>query len=102
MFRKGSPLVHDLSWAIEKLREEGELAKLEAGWFQSKSTNAYEEDGSSNNPNALDLQSFGGLFVISGASLAFALLLFLTFVLKQNRDILKNYKFRNLFTIYKI
>ncbi|KAH7533381.1 hypothetical protein FEM48_Zijuj04G0124800 [Ziziphus jujuba var. spinosa] len=95
VFRKGSSLVHDMSWAIEKLREEGELAKLEAIWFHSKPTYAYVE-GSSNSPNALDLQNFGGLFLISGISLALALLLLLTFVLRQNRHVLKNYKFGNL------
>ncbi|KAH7533379.1 hypothetical protein FEM48_Zijuj04G0124600 [Ziziphus jujuba var. spinosa] len=94
MFRKGSPLVRDMSWAIEKLREEGELVKLEVKWFHSKSTGAYEE-GHSKNPNAFDLQNFGGLFLISSISLAFALILFLTYVLKQNRHVLK-YKFGNL------
>lgn len=71
-----------MSCAIEKLRQQGELVKLEFKWFESsKLSYLYDEDSAS--PNTLDLKSFGGLFVISGASLALALLLFLIFVLRQ-------------------
>ncbi|KAF3434899.1 hypothetical protein FNV43_RR21986 [Rhamnella rubrinervis] len=82
VFRKGSPLVHDMSWAIEKLREEGELAKLETEWFHSKSTYTFEEstDGT---PDALSVHDFGGLFMISGISSTLALLLFSTLLLKK-------------------
>ncbi|KAF3434908.1 hypothetical protein FNV43_RR21995 [Rhamnella rubrinervis] len=73
----GSPLVHDMSWTIEKLREEGELAKLETEWFRSKSTCTFEES-SNGTPDALSAHDFGGLFMISGISSTLALLLFST------------------------
>ncbi|KAF3434905.1 hypothetical protein FNV43_RR21992 [Rhamnella rubrinervis] len=81
-FRKGSPLVHDMSWAIEKLREEGELAKLETEWFRSKST-CTSEKSTNGTPDALSVHDFGGLFMISGISSTLALLLFLTLLLKK-------------------
>ncbi|KAF3434913.1 hypothetical protein FNV43_RR22000 [Rhamnella rubrinervis] len=72
VFRKGSHLVHDMSRAIEKLREEGELAKLETEWFHSKSTYEYE-DSTNDSPEALSVHDFGGLFLISGISSTLAL-----------------------------
>ena len=72
-----------MSWAIEKLREKGELAKLETEWFSSKSTYTFE--GSTNgNPDALSVHDFGGLFLISGISSTLALIFFLTPLLKKN------------------
>ncbi|KAK9222839.1 hypothetical protein WN944_011279 [Citrus x changshan-huyou] len=36
VFQKGSPLVHDISRAIARLREEGTLAKIENVWFNTQ------------------------------------------------------------------
>nr|XP_048336701.1 glutamate receptor 1.2-like isoform X2 [Ziziphus jujuba var. spinosa] len=90
VFRKGSPLVHDMSRAIEKLREEGELERLEIQWFKSKSISTF--DDSSNVPSALNLKNFGGLFLISGFSSGLALILFLTLVFKEKMQLPKPYK----------
>ena len=87
VFRKGSPLVHDMSRAIEKLREERELEKLETEWFHGKSTDTFE-DSTNNTPNALSLHDFGGVFLISGLSSTLALIVFLAVVLKKNGHLL--------------
>ncbi|KAF3434906.1 hypothetical protein FNV43_RR21993 [Rhamnella rubrinervis] len=66
-----SPLVHDMSRAIIKLREEGEIAKLETEWFQGKSTYTFEDSTNNSTPNALSLR--GDLFLIIGLSSTLAL-----------------------------
>lgn len=90
VFRKGSPLVHDISWAIEKLREEGDLAKLESKWFHSKPICAFE-DSTNCTRDALNLSNFGGLFLISFISSTLALVIFLILLLKKNSHLLTKY-----------
>lgn len=79
VFPKGSKLVHDISRQIETLREEGKLLEMEESWFQSKTTLMYEDKS---NPNTLNLNSFRGLFLVTGVSSASALFLFKVFSLK--------------------
>ncbi|KAK2979004.1 hypothetical protein RJ640_023586, partial [Escallonia rubra] len=81
-FRKGSPLVTEMSREIAKLREEGKLRELEKKWFKSESTLSLQQ-GSVTTPKILDLHSFGGLFLISGISSALALLIFLLYLVKE-------------------
>ena len=81
-----------MSWAIEKLREKGELAKLETEWFCNKSTYTFE-DSTVGTSDALNLRNFGGLFLISGISSTLALVLFLTLLLKKNSHLLPKWKF---------
>ncbi|KAJ0111330.1 hypothetical protein Patl1_03145 [Pistacia atlantica] len=57
VFRKGSPLVSDMSNAIPKLRENGRLIMLENLWFQSHQSTFTSEDAS-NNVNLLLLIAF--------------------------------------------
>ncbi|KAA8550521.1 hypothetical protein F0562_002205 [Nyssa sinensis] len=78
VFRKGSPLVPEISWAIAKLREEGKLMMMENEWFKSQSSFMSQDSVTSPNiPNSLDFDRFRGLFLISGISSALALLIFL-------------------------
>ncbi|KAL9453987.1 hypothetical protein AB3S75_009565 [Citrus x aurantiifolia] len=78
VFQKGSPLVHDISRAIARLREEGNLAKIENVWFNTQqSSNFMHEDFTSSNPSSLSLANFGGLFLITGISSTLALVIFL-------------------------
>ncbi|BBG97145.1 glutamate receptor 2.2 [Prunus dulcis] len=89
VFPKGSKLVHDISRQIETLREEGKLLEMEEAWFQSKTTLMYEDKS---NPNTLNLNSFRGLFLVSGVSSASALFLFKVFSLKEKWDAMKKCK----------
>ncbi|KAA8550525.1 hypothetical protein F0562_002209 [Nyssa sinensis] len=83
-FRKGSPLVPEISRAIAKLREEGKLIMMENEWFKSQSSFMSQDSVTSPNiPNRLDFDSFGGLFLISGISSALALLIFLICLLHK-------------------
>ncbi|KAL5577307.1 hypothetical protein UlMin_019006 [Ulmus minor] len=75
-FGKGSPLVANMSRAIAKLRETGELAKLEKVWFHGKSSDLISQDTTNEDPTALNFETFGGLFLISGISSIIALFLF--------------------------
>lgn len=90
VFPKGSsPLVEDMSREIAKLRQNGELSRLEELWLNSKSTSTSKDPV--NDPNALNVKRFRGLFFISGASSAFALVLFLVFSLKEKWHVVKKY-----------
>lgn len=80
-FPKGSPLVHDISRAIAKLREDGELHKIEQTWFQDQSV--FEKQESLTKLSILDFYSFRGLFLITGTSLTLALIIFYVFLIKN-------------------
>ncbi|KAK9911410.1 hypothetical protein M0R45_035322 [Rubus argutus] len=82
VFPKGSKLVHDVSRQIEFLRQEKKLIEMEKAWFHEKTTLMYDEDISKGNPNTIELYDFRGLFLISGASLAIALFLFVVLSLR--------------------
>ncbi|KAL6125658.1 hypothetical protein ACLB2K_073713 [Fragaria x ananassa] len=75
VFPKGSKLVQDVSRQIERLRQEEKLIEMEKTWFLRKTTLMSDED--IKDPNTIDLHDFRGLFLISGASLALALFLFI-------------------------
>ncbi|KAL6289622.1 hypothetical protein ACE6H2_007132 [Prunus campanulata] len=81
VFPKGSKLAQDMSRQIEILREEGKLLEMEEAWFHSKSNLLFDDKTS--DPSALNFHSFRGLFLVSGVSSAFALLLFTVFSLKE-------------------
>ncbi|PRQ56866.1 putative periplasmic binding protein-like I [Rosa chinensis] len=86
VFPKGSKLVQDVSRKIERLRQEEKLIEMEKTWFLRKTTLMSDEDINNKDPNTIDLYDIRGLFVISGASLAIALFLF----------IVVSHRFRNL------
>ncbi|KAL4366524.1 hypothetical protein GQ457_05G004240 [Hibiscus cannabinus] len=73
VFPKGSPLVHDISSAIVRLREEEKLQMMENKWFRSVESTITNYEPTSN-PSRLYLHSFGGLFLVTGLSSTSALL----------------------------
>ncbi|KAL8215117.1 hypothetical protein R6Q57_004566 [Mikania cordata] len=74
VFPKGSQLASNLSREISKLREEGELLKLEKKWFKRDSS-FLPEDSQVGNPTTLTLYNFRGLFLIGGITLILVFLL---------------------------
>ncbi|CAK9150468.1 unnamed protein product [Ilex paraguariensis] len=81
VFQKGSPLVPEVSRAIAKLRAEGKLAMLEKSWFNGS---FFMPQSSVSHPsNTLNLESFSGLFLISGVTSAITLLIFLVCFLRE-------------------
>ena len=74
-------MVHDISRAIAKLREDGELHKIEQTWFQDQSV--FEKQESLTKLSILDFYSFRGLFLITGTSLTLALIIFYVFLIKN-------------------
>ncbi|PWA71946.1 Extracellular ligand-binding receptor [Artemisia annua] len=75
-FPKGSPLAPEMSIQIAKLREDGTLKLLEDKWFKKQSD-------SLPSPKILNLEGFGGLFLISGVSMASALFLFMLYFIHE-------------------
>ncbi|KAJ8553182.1 hypothetical protein K7X08_023860 [Anisodus acutangulus] len=61
-FRKGSPLVADVSRAVIELTENGKILEMEQNWLRNERTCAGPED--SMNSITISLQSFKGLFAI--------------------------------------
>ncbi|PWA57972.1 ionotropic glutamate receptor, metazoa [Artemisia annua] len=76
VFPKGSPLVPDISREIAKLREDGEILKLEKKWFR-KDSSFMPKDSQEANLTILTLYNFRGLFMIGGLFLALVPLVFL-------------------------
>ncbi|KAF5821964.1 putative periplasmic binding protein-like I [Helianthus annuus] len=76
VFPRGSPLVSDISREILRLRQEGELLKLEKKWFQ-KDSSFIPQDSQVVNPTILTLHNFRGLYLIGGIILALVPLVFL-------------------------
>ncbi|XP_059626899.1 glutamate receptor 1.2-like [Cornus florida] len=94
VFLKGSPLVPEISRAIMKLRIEGKLMMMEKAWFNSESSFMSQQDSlssPSNNPNALNLDNFSGLFLINGIGSALALVIFLINLLCEKWNVIKYY-----------
>ncbi|KAL2470767.1 Glutamate receptor 1.2 [Abeliophyllum distichum] len=81
VFPKGSPLVPDISKEIIKLREEGQLLRMERAWFKSQSS--FLPDDAVTNTNILNFNQFRGLFLVSGICLATALVIYLTQLLHE-------------------
>ncbi|KAJ0053040.1 hypothetical protein Pint_03103 [Pistacia integerrima] len=91
-FRKGSPLVHDMSRAIAKLREMGTLNMMEKAWFRSHES-MHTFGDTSNNVNSLTFDSFRGLFLITGVSSALALSILYGYVLYNYWKAINIYNF---------
>ncbi|CAI9300857.1 unnamed protein product [Lactuca saligna] len=78
-FPRGSPLVPELSRQISRLREDGTLAKLESKWLKSDPQSKDFEPVL----KILNLKACRGLFLISGVSMAVALLIFLLYFIHE-------------------
>ncbi|KAB5560667.1 hypothetical protein DKX38_005624 [Salix brachista] len=82
VFQKGSPIAADVSKAILNLSEDGELRDLEVNWFSASRecpSNATNNDIT----GSLSLQSFWGIYTITGATSTICFLLFLAQLLKN-------------------
>ncbi|CAH1447104.1 unnamed protein product [Lactuca virosa] len=73
-FQKGSPLAREMSTEIAKMREDGTLKALEDKWLKLQYA-SMSKDFSSPSLKILNLYGLRGLFLISGVSMASALLL---------------------------
>nr|XP_043619837.1 glutamate receptor 1.3-like [Erigeron canadensis] len=72
IFPKGSPMVHDLSREIAKIRLDGTLGNLEKKWFENRfpipSRNSTKE-------SAMTFDKFGGVFISVAAAWGIAIIL---------------------------
>ncbi|KAM7480973.1 hypothetical protein LguiB_005556 [Lonicera macranthoides] len=83
VFPKGSPLVPDVSRAVLRVTEGEEMAKIEKAWF-GKQTNC-PDPNTSMSSGSLGVNSFWGLFVIVGVAASFALIIFTSMLVYENR-----------------
>ncbi|KAF9683635.1 hypothetical protein SADUNF_Sadunf04G0034400 [Salix dunnii] len=82
VFPKGSPLTADVSKAILKLSENGELKTLEEKWF-APSRNCLSNATDNDIAESLSLKNFWGIYVITGTTSTLCFLLFLFRLLKN-------------------
>uniref|UniRef100_A0A161WZ08 Ionotropic glutamate receptor C-terminal domain-containing protein n=1 Tax=Daucus carota subsp. sativus TaxID=79200 RepID=A0A161WZ08_DAUCS len=81
----GFGFVPELSRAIVKLREEGTLDTLEKKWY--KKTSSLVNQDTPPKPEVLKVDRFGGLFLIGGVSLGFALLVRIFHIIRSKLNI---------------
>ncbi|KAM7480972.1 hypothetical protein LguiB_005555 [Lonicera macranthoides] len=86
VFPKSSPLVPDVSRAILQVTEGEKMEKIEKVWF-GKQTNC-PDPSTSVSSNSLRVNSFWGLFVIVGVAASFALIIFTSILVYENKNIL--------------
>lgn len=85
MFQKDSPLAGEMSTEIAKMRQDGTLKTLEDKWLKRDSGHAViPKDFSSPSPKILNLYGFRGLFLISGGTMAFSLLVSMVRLFREN------------------
>ncbi|KAL7589041.1 hypothetical protein Lser_V15G39248 [Lactuca serriola] len=84
MFQKGSPLVEDVSREIARMRLDGTLGSLESKWFDN---HLLVPARNSTMPQALKLNRFGGLFIISGVTSIFALIISILYILHAKMEV---------------
>lgn len=80
-FQRESPLVVDISTAILRLSESGELQKINEKWFCKMGCPGEKER--KKQPNQLHMISFWGLYLLCGAIAIGALLVFLLRMVRQ-------------------
>ena len=80
-FQRESPLAFDMSTAILKLSENGDLRKIHEKWFCKM--RCPEDRTSNSKPDQLHLISFWGLYLSCGIVLLVALALFLLLMIRQ-------------------
>ncbi|KAI8567927.1 hypothetical protein RHMOL_Rhmol02G0159100 [Rhododendron molle] len=84
-FQKGSPIAKDFSEAILTISENGDLKRLEERWF-NQLTRCSNLNSTTTEVNSLSLQSFWGLYLISGATSTLCFLFFLIRAIKKYGD----------------
>ncbi|KAK8968623.1 Glutamate receptor 2.9 [Platanthera guangdongensis] len=85
VFPKGSSLVPDFSRAILNLTESREMIEIERRWFGDLSS-CPNQGSSSLSSNSLDLNSFYGLFLITGVISVLAVLIYAVSFFYRYRD----------------
>ncbi|XAR73672.1 hypothetical protein NMG60_11007721 [Bertholletia excelsa] len=79
-FPRDSPLAVDMSTAILKLSENGELQRIHDKWL-TRSACSYQ--GAKQEVDRLELKSFSGLFLVCGLACLIALLIYFVLVVRQ-------------------
>ncbi|XP_072978881.1 glutamate receptor 2.8-like [Typha angustifolia] len=82
-FPKGSSLVSDLSRAILNITEGDEMSEIERKWFGDQSSCSSQDDPLTS--NSLSIESFWGLFLITGTASILCVLIHLAFFINQRR-----------------
>ncbi|KAF9623799.1 hypothetical protein IFM89_005384, partial [Coptis chinensis] len=85
VFRKGSPLVPDISRAILNVTEGDKMEAIDREWFGQQVS--CQEQGTTTS-ESLTLDSFKGLFMIAGVASATAFLVFFIIFLYEHRNII--------------
>ncbi|KAA8515169.1 hypothetical protein F0562_018348 [Nyssa sinensis] len=85
VFQKGCPMATHVSEAILKLSENGKLKELEEELFASSSDSECSNSQTSRNNDSLSLESFWGLYLLSGATSTICFLLFIIHLIKDYR-----------------
>ncbi|KAJ8758650.1 hypothetical protein K2173_000371 [Erythroxylum novogranatense] len=94
VFPKGSPLVSDVSRAILGVTEGETMKKIEEKWFGKAAS--CPDPSTSFSSNSLGVESFWGLFLITGGVSFLALLVFLVVFIYEQWDVLTSPDFRSL------
>lgn len=82
-FQRDSPLAFDMSTAILKLSEHGDLHKIHEKWFCKMGCPEERTSNSKSKPDQLHLVSFWGLYLSCGVVSLAALLVFLLRMIRQ-------------------
>lgn len=92
VFPKGSILTRDVSTAITSLHERAEMQNIEDKWFKKKASCSNSSTTSaSSNSLTLSLDSFWGLFIVSGVASSLALLIFAAMFFHEHRHTLTSF-----------
>ena len=78
VFPKGFPLLSDISRAVLSLSEDKEMQQIQAKWLNSSSCG---DSGAKINSNRLSMESFWGLYLITGSVSVLALIIFFSMLL---------------------
>ncbi|KAJ8758621.1 hypothetical protein K2173_000342 [Erythroxylum novogranatense] len=94
VFPRGSPLVSDVSRAILNVTEGETMKKIEEKWFGKEAS--CPDPSTSISSNSLGIESFWGLFLITGVVSFLALLIYLIMFIYEQWDIIMSPDSRSL------
>ncbi|XP_042483967.1 glutamate receptor 2.9-like, partial [Macadamia integrifolia] len=86
-FPRGSPLVPNVSRAVLNVTEGGKMARIEQAWFGQDNC---PDSGTKVSSYSLTLDSFGGVFIITGAASLLALFILLLRFCHSNEVVIKH------------
>nr|GLL23302.1 glutamate receptor 2.1-like isoform X3 [Ipomoea trifida] len=87
-FRRGSPLVPNVSRAIVRVTESEAMIKIREKWFGDETHGQDTAAIQLNNPESLPLKRFKELFLIAGGAILLALIIFFVSFINENKAIL--------------